>query len=72
MSAEIVNLRKARKNKARSERDHEAERNRVAFGRTKAERRLANATRELQEQQLNRAKLAEPPSQGPATTRKPD
>ena len=36
--AEIVNLRQARKRKARAEKEKTAEANRLAFGRTKAEK----------------------------------
>ena len=36
--AEIVNLRRARKDKARRERESEADANRRRFGRTKAEK----------------------------------
>lgn len=36
--AEIINLRRARKEKARAERAAKGEANRVAFGRTKLER----------------------------------
>ena len=36
--AEIVNLRRARKDKARQQRESEAEANRRRFGRTKAEK----------------------------------
>jgi hypothetical protein len=36
--AEIVNLKRARKEKARRERDNEADTNRRRFGRTKAEK----------------------------------
>ena len=38
MSAEIINLRRARKAKQRREADARAEENRAKFGRTKAER----------------------------------
>ena len=38
MSADIVNLRQARKQKARNERETVAEDNRRKFGRTKAEK----------------------------------
>lgn len=38
MTAEIVNLRRARKAKARGEREKQAELNRARFGQTKAER----------------------------------
>ncbi len=36
--AEIINLKNARKQKARSDKDAKAEQNRILFGRTKAER----------------------------------
>ncbi|WP_419911052.1 DUF4169 family protein [Hoeflea sp.] len=38
MAAELVNLRRHRKRKARQEREEAAEQNRISFGRTKAER----------------------------------
>jgi len=44
--AEIINLRRARKQKARVEADKAAEQNRISFGRTKAERSLAEAERD--------------------------
>ncbi|MBC2664069.1 DUF4169 family protein [Novosphingobium flavum] len=44
--AEIVNLRMARKAKDRAAREAEASANRAAHGRTKAERRAAEAERE--------------------------
>lgn len=46
MSAEIVNLRRARKAKARADKQREAARNRVEHGRSKAERRLSEAQAE--------------------------
>lgn len=39
MPADIVNLRSARKAKARAERERKAETNRALFGRTKAEKK---------------------------------
>ncbi|MBD8890543.1 DUF4169 family protein [Roseibium litorale] len=48
MTAEIVNLRQARKRKARSEREKTADANRVAFGRSKAERQLSGKTKALE------------------------
>ncbi|HZW46267.1 MAG TPA: DUF4169 family protein [Microvirga sp.] len=45
--AEIVNLRQARKQKARAEKEARAEQNRVTFGRGKAEKELTKAEREL-------------------------
>ncbi|MBW8635805.1 DUF4169 family protein [Hoeflea sp. WL0058] len=38
MTSNVVNLRQARKRKARDEKDRQAEANRIAFGRTKAEK----------------------------------
>jgi hypothetical protein len=38
MAAEIINLRHARKQKARADKDKHASENRAQFGRTKAER----------------------------------
>jgi hypothetical protein len=43
MTAKIINLRRARKAKARAEGDKRAEANRLKFGRTKAERDTAKA-----------------------------
>lgn len=40
--AEIINLREARKRKARAEKEKQAADNRIRFGRTKAERRLGD------------------------------
>jgi hypothetical protein len=45
MTAEIVNLRRARKQKARTEKEREAEANRIAFGRTRAEKLATDAER---------------------------
>lgn len=44
--AEIINLRQARKQKARAQAEKTAEQNRIAFGRTKAERKLTEAERD--------------------------
>ncbi|MDA4846449.1 DUF4169 family protein [Hoeflea poritis] len=43
MSAEIVNLRRHRKRKARQQREETAEQNRISFGRTKAEKAATDA-----------------------------
>ena len=43
MPADIVNLRRARKAKTRTDRDRQAAENRVAFGRTKLEKTQAKA-----------------------------
>lgn len=44
--AEIINLRRARKQKVRAEAEKTAEQNRISFGRTKAERNLTKAERD--------------------------
>jgi hypothetical protein len=43
---EIVNLRQARKTKARGERERQAEANRAKHGRSKADKRLADLARQ--------------------------
>jgi hypothetical protein len=45
--AEIINLRQARKNKARADKETRAAENRIAFGRTKAEKSLTQAERDM-------------------------
>jgi hypothetical protein len=50
--ADIVNLRKARKAKARVEKEAQAAENRIKFGRSKAERDLGAASRRLAERKL--------------------
>ncbi|MBL8697139.1 MAG: DUF4169 family protein [Alphaproteobacteria bacterium] len=57
MSAEIVNLRRARKAKDRVEADLRAAANRAQFGRTKAERKLEAARREQDERAQDGRKL---------------
>ena len=54
---EIVNLRRARKGKARVEKDARAADNRVRFGRTKAEKRQSEAERRRMEQKLDGKKI---------------
>ncbi|MBI3196948.1 MAG: DUF4169 family protein [Rhodospirillales bacterium] len=59
--AEIVNLRRARKDKARRDRESEADANRRRFGRTKAEKSAdkdaeTRARRSLDAKRLDREK----------------
>jgi len=54
--AEIVNLRRERKRRARGEAEREAADNRVKFGAPKSERELAAARRELAERALDGAR----------------
>ena len=56
--AEIVNLRRARKGKARAEKDARAADNRTRFGRGKAEKRATEAERGRAENALDGKKLA--------------
>jgi hypothetical protein len=58
--AEIVNLRQARKQKARAEKDTKAAENRAAFGRPKDERRLTDASEQLNLKRLDGHKRDEP------------
>jgi hypothetical protein len=60
-TAEVVNLKRARKDKARRERENEAEANRRRFGRTKAEKAAdkdaeARTRRTLDDKVLDREK----------------
>lgn len=51
--AEIVNLRQARKAKARAEKEQAAEANRARFGRTKAERDIERKISEKENRDLD-------------------
>ncbi|WP_243371725.1 DUF4169 family protein [Microvirga solisilvae] len=51
--AEIINLRQARKNKARADKEARADQNRITFGRTKAEKELTKAERELAQRRID-------------------
>jgi hypothetical protein len=57
MSADIVNLRQARKRRARDIADREAEANRIAFGRTKAERTLRDTEKTIAERRIEGHRL---------------
>jgi hypothetical protein len=52
MTAEIINLRRARKVKARAEREVEAEANRRLFGRSRDERKKEAAERAAAERRI--------------------
>jgi hypothetical protein len=58
--AEIVNLRRARKSKARERQQVEAAQNRAVFGRSKAEKHLVESERALAEANLDARRLAKP------------
>lgn len=55
--SEIVNLRQAKKRRARAEKEAKAAANRVEFGRTKAERRKSGAERAKAEREHDGKKL---------------
>ena len=61
--SEIVNLRQARKKRARAEKEAKAADNRVAFGRTKAERQLSEKERELAGRRIEAHRLDGEPSE---------
>ena len=61
--AEIVNLRQARKDKARAEKEALAEANRQKFGRSKAEKALADAERDKAGRVLDAHRLDKPKDQ---------
>ena len=56
MNGDIINLRTARKRKARTEREAEAEQNRVIFGQTKAEKQARLANKQLDQRRLDQLK----------------
>lgn len=66
MAAEIVNLRRARKASARAEKARQAEGNRIAHGRSGAEKRLTRALNDLEERRhrAGRRRNDEPGSGG--------
>ena len=51
--AEIINLRNARKQKARADKATQAEQNRITFGRTKAEKQLTAAEQALADKRID-------------------
>ncbi len=60
MSGDVVNLRQVRKQKARSEKERQAEQNRVAFGRTKAEKSLTRALNEKAKNAHDQGRIERP------------
>ncbi|MGJ7041401.1 hypothetical protein J2Y63_004674 [Shinella sp. BE166] len=60
MSGDVVNLRQFRKQKARSEKEKQAEQKRAAFGRTKAEKTLTRALNEKAQKSLDQGHIERP------------
>lgn len=65
MTSEIVNLRKARKAKARAVDEARAEQNRIRFGRSRAERDAQDARRQRDARLLDGHRLGEDADRGP-------
>lgn len=57
---DVVNLRQFKKTKARSDKERQAEQNRISHGRTKAEKSLTGVLNEKAEKFLNQGKLEKP------------
>ena len=55
--AEIVNLKRVRKDKARRAQEREAEANRLRFGRTKAQKAADNDAKERERRAMDERKL---------------
>jgi hypothetical protein len=64
MGAEIVNLRRARKTKAKAEKEKAAEANRVLHGTPKALRDLGKARKDKTDRALSGQRLEKPSSVG--------
>ena len=64
--ADIINLRRARKRRARDDAAVEAQAARAVHGRTKAERLAQEGERALRERQLDNARLPGPAGDGEA------
>jgi hypothetical protein len=60
MSGDVLNLRQFRKARQRAEKEKQAERNRISFGRTKAEKTLTKALNEKAERSLDQGRLEKP------------
>jgi hypothetical protein len=56
---DVVNLNRFKKNKAKELREREADANRIKFGRTKAEKTLTAAEKDLAEKSLDGHKIDE-------------
>ena len=59
---EIVNLRRARRALERREDEKRAQENRIRFGLSKAERKLAEKTNELAERRIDSCRLDKAPA----------
>lgn len=62
MAAEVINLRQARKQKARAEKDLKAAGNRAQFGRSKHEKAVTRALKAQVDKALDQGKLEKSPA----------
>ncbi|UVC06728.1 DUF4169 family protein [Rhizobium sp. TH2] len=60
MAADVINLRQARKQKARAEKEQTAAENRAQFGRAKHEKAVTRALNAKVEKALDQGKLEKP------------
>jgi hypothetical protein len=60
--ADVINLRQARKQKARAEKDQKAAENRAQYGRSKHEKTVTGALKAQVEKALDQGKLDKPAS----------
>jgi len=60
--ADVINLRQARKQKARAEKDQKAAENRAQYGRSKHEKTVTRALKAQVEKALDQGKLDKPAS----------
>lgn len=72
MSAEILNLRLARKRKARDERSRQADDNRQKFGLTKAQKQAAAHEKATLERTVENHRLVSPEAEEPDDASDPD
>lgn len=59
MADNVINLRTARKRKARADKDIQSEQNRISFGRTKSEKTLTTKINKLADKKLDQKKLTD-------------
>jgi hypothetical protein len=57
LTADVINLRRARKTKARVEQDKKSAENRAYFGRSKAEKERTDQARERIRRELDQARI---------------
>ncbi|ACP25823.1 hypothetical protein NGR_c20600 [Sinorhizobium fredii NGR234] len=71
MTGDVVNLRQFRKRQARTDREKQAEQNRISYGRTKSEKSVTSALNEKASRALDQGRLEPARPEAPGR-RKPD